>query len=127
MRVEPEAGGVACSHKEAHDGASLSLMDHEKLKAMAISEAQVRHADGLVFSDEAPEVATTTVFKATFRGHPVRVEFTESETDPAEYRFNAWVFDAETGERITIGNGGEDWQTALAIVHWNDLNSRWPE
>jgi hypothetical protein len=38
-------------------------------------------------------------------------------------RFNATVFDAETGEQIATGNGGRDWADGLSMVNWKQVKS----
>lgn len=65
------------------------------------------------------EVTTTTRVSATYDGHSVYIDFTESETTPRAYRYNVIVLDAETGEQIVTGNGGATWNEALSIVRWN--------
>ena len=74
---------------------------------------------------ESPERFYTTEVVADFNGHPVRIEFTESDSNPREYRFNATVYDGETGEQITTGNGGSDWDDAFSIVQWQKLAPYW--
>lgn len=83
--------------------------------------------DGITFAGQsqgAERYYTTEVF-TEYNGHPVRIKFTEHDSSPNAYRYNATVYDAETGDMIATGNGGEDWQEALSIVHWRLLGIRW--
>ncbi|MBM7331287.1 hypothetical protein JS562_51200 [Agrobacterium sp. S2] len=48
----------------------------------------------------------------------VRIEVTDTGT-PGPYRYNATVYDGETGAFIATGNGAADVDQALAIVHWH--------
>ncbi|MFB4348604.1 hypothetical protein [Microbacterium sp. CR_7] len=95
------------------------------IKDRAVHQADVRGATGLVFETNEPGFVRGRA-DATFRGHPVRVDFTDSESHP-DYKYNVTVYDAASGELIATGNGGRDWSDALSIVHWQNLNIRWAD
>lgn len=73
---------------------------------------------------DAERYSTTEVW-AEYEGHPVRITFTETDSSPREYRYNAAVYDSETGDLIATGNGGGDWQDAFSIVQWQKLTNHW--
>ena len=100
-------------------------MDVKKLFPTVIHDANLRGSSGLILDRVQDEWHVWEVI-GSFRGHPIRVEFTETEGHP-QYRFNATIYDAETGEHIGTGNGGPNWEEGLTIVHWQKLNMRWPE
>ncbi|MBB5741713.1 hypothetical protein HD600_000210 [Microbacterium ginsengiterrae] len=100
-------------------------MQIEQLTAESIRQAELRHSTGLEFQAGVEEWHTREV-RASFRGNPIRVQYTETEGNP-DYRLNVSIYDAETGEHIATGNGDRDWEGALSIVHWQNLNMRWPE
>jgi len=87
---------------------------------MANKEAEI-HGVEFELTTDLYEVFRTTQVSATVGGHGVVIDFTETETCPPEYRFNALVRDRETGEQIGTGNGGRDWEEALMQVHWQDV------
>lgn len=69
------------------------------------------------------QIFRTTQVSATVGGRSVKIDFTETDTSPAAYRFNATVFDADIGEQIATGNGGKDWDDALSMVNWKRVKS----
>lgn len=69
------------------------------------------------------EIFRTTQVSANVGGRSVKIEFTETDTSPEAYRFNATVFDAESGELIATGNGGRDWEDALSKVNWKRVKN----
>ena len=95
-------------------------MNADDLLAQANQAAEVF---GLSFVDAGDDanVFKMTRIRAAVNGRGVVVEFTMSDSDPVRYRYNATVRDAETGEMIATGNGGEDWNEALSIVHWQAI------
>ena len=54
-------------------------------------------------------------------GRELVITFVETEGVPAEYRYNARVSDAETGDLLATGNGGPTWEDAVIVVHWQKL------
>lgn len=50
----------------------------------------------------------------------VRVDVTDRGED-GPYRYNASVYDGDTGEFLATGNGGRDVDEALSIVHWQNV------
>jgi hypothetical protein len=68
-----------------------------------------------------PERFYTTQLRAIWDGHSVTLKFTETDSVNQAYRFNVSVYDTETAEIVATGNGAEDWETAFATVHWNEL------
>lgn len=95
------------------------------IKDRAVRGAEVKGATGLVFETNDPNFQRGRE-KASFRGHRIYVEFTDSESHP-DYKYNVTVYDAETGDLVATGNGARDWADAISIVHWQELNIRWPE
>ncbi|AZH78173.1 hypothetical protein CSX12_06695 [Microbacterium sp. Y-01] len=95
------------------------------IKDEAARQAEVRGATGLVFETNEPNFQRGRA-KASFRGHPIRVDFTDNESHPA-YKYNVDVYDGASGDLIATGNGGRDWSEALSIVHWQNLSIRWAD
>jgi len=99
-------------------------MDVEQLMAKAN-----QHVTPSAFGDstESPERCNVTRVFTTFNGHPVRVEFIEYQDGPADYRYNATVYDtdSETSDPVATGNGARTWDEALSIIHWQELTIRW--
>lgn len=99
-------------------------MDDKTLIALANDNIAVEGEGGALRITGTERYSTIEV-NAEYDGHSVRVEFTDTDTNPREYRYNAAVYDAETGELITIGNGAKDWDVALSIVQWGKLRNHW--
>ena len=97
-------------------------MSAKNLIEMTNKEAAIYGVEFEQTSDSL-EIFRTTQVSATVGGRSVKIDFTETDTNPAAYRFNATIFDAETGEQITTGNGGRDWTDALSMVNWKRVKN----
>lgn len=100
-------------------------MSPEELLALANRKIGIYDVGTLANPSESPEVYETTRIDTTFNGHDVRVEFLEYRTGHPSYRFNAVVYDSDTGDVIATGNGGKDWSEAFDIVHWQNVVHHW--
>ncbi len=100
-------------------------MNDEMLFAKASEHAESQTGHPFERDVESAERFSTVQEFGTYNGHAIRIDFTNSEGQDA-YRFNATVYDAETGEAIATGNGASSWSEAFGIVHWRELGIRWP-
>jgi len=94
-------------------------MDPVELVATANSYA----GGNLAAPTELADVYAATEVRSDFKGHPILVRFIESDSKPAERRYNAVVHDAETGSLITTGGGGANWNDAMADINWLNLDA----
>jgi len=70
---------------------------------------------------ELANVYAATEVRSDYKGHPILVRFIESDSAPADKRYNAVVHDVETGALITTGGGGANWNDAMADIDWSKL------
>ncbi|GAA3743882.1 hypothetical protein GCM10022239_19130 [Leifsonia bigeumensis] len=100
-------------------------MNAEQLIEKANESFQSHGAGGFEKPSQSPERYFVTEVHTEFNGHSVRIEFVESESNPPSYKYNATVYDAETGEQIGTGNGASNWEEAFSIVHWSEMINHW--
>jgi len=95
----------------------------EATKLIELANDALKYKGGGEFDApvNSPEEYKTVEVSASFDGHSVVIKFTDHASNPAQYRYNASAYDAETGELIATGNGGETWEDGLDSVHWQKV------
>lgn len=99
------------------------VMETDALVEMA-QEAMKSRGLSFVQADIEPEVYEATDVYGSIGGKDVILHFTETRSGSSAYHCNLQVIDSGVDPQLATGNGASDWDQALAIVHWQDVEAK---
>lgn len=81
-----------------------------------VNRELARH-DADFVPDEGSAVVKSESIHGTINGTPVRLEFTQGNESPP-YDHEVWLHSA-SGDTLGRGNGGDSFEEAIDMYHWN--------